>query len=270
MDETLLAATYRKAGLYDQAHWYDTDYAGYLAENAFYENAVKKCIGPGQTYLELGAGTGRLALRYLEHPIRVHAVEPAPSMLERLKEKARKLPEDTQARLTTELADAHGFVFCPDRQAQLITFPFNGILHIHGRTGLQSLLAHLKTHLASDGFLGLDITAPAWTDMDGKERAWGRLDERVHPDTGATFLTYDRCYYEPASRLLFSDYRFIQEGQPEGVELSICQYMWTFQEILHAVEQAGFQIEEQYGDVDFREWGEQTTRLLLLAQRISP
>ena len=45
MDETLLAATYRKAGLYDQAHWYDTDYAGYLAENAFYENAVKKCIG---------------------------------------------------------------------------------------------------------------------------------------------------------------------------------------------------------------------------------
>ncbi len=267
MDATLLAAHYEQACLYDSAEWYDTDYAGYLAENAFYENAINKCLTTGKTYLELGAGTGRLALRYTQRPIFVHAVEPAISMLERLREKAELLNTEAQAKLTTEHATASTFLGPQDRSVGLIAFPFNGILHIHGQQDLTCVLERIKQVLEPRGYLALDITAPAWTDMGGYVRDWGRLDERTHPETGEVFLTYDRCVYAGASRLLHSDYRFIKENAEEGVELRISQYMWTYQEIIFALETIGFDIDEIFGDVDFRPWSEQSIRLLVLAQK---
>jgi SAM-dependent methyltransferase len=270
MDETLLDARYVEAGLYDQAEWYDTDYAGYLAENAFYENAIQKCLTSGQTYLELGAGTGRLALRYTQHPIFVHAVEPAISMLERLRHKAMQLDAGTQLKLTTEQACASTFQGPPNRPIGLISFPFNGILHIHGHKRLNRVLQRIERALEPQGYFALDITAPAWTDMGGYVRDWGRLDQRTHPETGEVFLTYDRCVYDGPARLLHSDYRFIKEGSKEGVELRISQYMWTYQEILFALETNGFEIDEIFGDVDFRPWGEQSTRLLVLVQKSDP
>ncbi len=260
------AASFEELSLYDAPFWYDLDYQGYKAEEAFYRLLVTQHVDKGGAYVELGAGTGRLLLAYAKAGTRCHAVEPAGPMLFRLYEHAEAggLPEGL---VTGEQRGAATFEGPDDVPAQVITFPFNGLLHVHGHAALLEVFARVRDKLDDQGRFGLDMTSPAWEEMAAGGRAWGRLDERVHPGSGQRIHTCDRCRYDEYTRLMHTDFRFLEDGADRGVTLGITQYMWTYQEVVHLLHRAGFSIDMVFGDVDFSPLYEKSPRLLLSAAK---
>lgn len=260
----LLQSAHRRvvhACIYDAAEWYDVDYAGYVGELPFYVKLCERFVVAGDVVVELGAGTGRLTLPLARNGRRVHAVEPAASMRERLRDKVARHPE-LQIVVEDGLAETFGPSSSPPR---LILFPFNGLLHISDRPTLDRSLRHIHHRLADDGRFAVDITGPYWETIRRGRIGWGRVDERVHPVSGRRFLTCDRSAYDPASRTMRIDIRYALVDDDVIFQTALTQHMWTTTELLHAVEGAGFVVDEAFGDVDFSAFDEGSPRLLLHA-----
>jgi SAM-dependent methyltransferase len=250
-----------QADIYDAAEWYDVDYAGYLGELRFYRR-VCEGLDRGDTIVELGAGTGRLTRPLLHDGYGVWAVEPSSSM------RARLLLQASHAlgrALWVEDALGHTFVGPPSPPA-LVIFPFNGILHVRGRAALDATLGHIKARLRPGGRFALDQTVPYWESMRRGRVPWGRVDERVHPTTGESFLTCDRSTYDRAARLMTIDIRYALLRGDELIQTKLEQFMWTSTEMLAALERADFVVEHAYGDVDLSAFHEGAPRLLVVAR----
>lgn len=261
------SASYRRGELYDAADWYDIDYQGYVAEEAFYRLMTTLHTNRGRGYVELGAGTGRLLLRYAEQGIQCHAVEPASAMLRHLMMSAQHRQLDMEL-LSTELAEAATFAAEPFEPG-VVAFPFNGVLHIHGREALCQVYRHVHERLPANGRFCLDMTTPSWDELHLGGRAWGRPDERTHPQTGNRIFTTDRCHYDPKTRVMETEFRFLEDGAAEGVILSITQFMWTTQEVLSLAIESGFSVDLIFGDVDFSAFRESSPRMLVAFQKRS-
>lgn len=264
---SLQGKRWRAVGIYDAPEWYDVDYAGYRGEEGFYRLILERCARGGMV-VELGAGTGRLALRYVEAGFRVHAVEPAPAMRALLQAKAAAAGALDGGALTIE--DGTAETFRPPAAPAVVIFPFNGLLHLRSREELLRSFGHVRSVLAPGGRFALDCTGPYWDAMLYGPTAWGRGDERVHPTTGARVLTCDRSSYDAATRQMRIDIRYLVAGEDEGVQIELWQTMWTWQQVLAALGESGFEVEQQLGDVDLAPFDEGSPRLLLCAVPTAP
>jgi len=267
MFERLLSCEMRTGSLYDFAEHYDVDYAGYRAEVPFYCAVVER-MPSGARYLEVGAGTGRLVLPIAATGVPCHAVEPARAMRERL---TQKLANETfpPGLVSVEDARAHDFVGPREGTIGVVAFPFNGVQHLHGRAALDGFLTRARAALVDDGLVAFDVTGPAWEEMSAGVREWGRLDERVHAKTGERLFTIDRSVFDDERRVMTTSFRYLGEHDETGVEAFIEQFMWTSQELLHALSRHGFVVELAIGDVDFAPLEERSPRLLVAGRKRS-
>lgn len=271
--EPFRQARFRSCPLYDAPEWYDFDYEAYVGERIFYERAADSFVARDEAYVELGAGTGRLTLPIARRGHRVHAVEPAAAMRERLAARVQAVP-GLASRHTLEGATAGEFRGPLDVPLGLVAFPFNGILHLATRGELLAAFRRvhrrLRTHGGQTARLALDMTAPSWEVMSQQKLPWGRVDERPHPKTGHRIFSCDRAEFCPRTRVLTTHTRFLPEGAVEGVEVVLRQTMWTYQEIQHALQVAGFRLESRFGDVDFSPLRERAPRMLIVARPCEP
>jgi SAM-dependent methyltransferase len=265
--EAFAQARFQRQRIYEAPSWYDVDYAGVRGELAFYRLLLRRALEDGGAYVELGAGTGRLCLPLAAEGVRVHAVEPARPMRQRLIEHAQKLALPA-GRLSVEGTHAHTFRG-PAERCDVISFPFNGVMHLQTRAALVEAFAHACAALAPEGLFGLDVTGPYWDAMMRGGNPWTHHDERVHPTTGERVLTADRSVYDPDTRTMRIYIRFLAEGAPQGVELLLEQTMWTWQEVLSALDEAGLAVDLLFGDLDLRPFTEGSPRLLVAARRAS-
>ena len=253
------SVSYRRAAIYDAPEWYDVDYAGYRGEEAFYRVVIERHAKAGGATVELGAGTGRLALRLASGGFRVHAVEPAPAMRAVLVERARG---------AFDVEDATALTFIgPAARVDCVLFPFNGVLHLETRAELLASFRHVRERLHDDGRFALDLTGPYWEAMLYGPTDWGRDDERVHPVTGQKVRTCDRARYEPRTREMVIEIRYLVEGAANVIEITLRQTMWTWQQVLGALDEAGFAVDLLFGDVDMAPFAEGSTRLLVSARK---
>ncbi len=258
-----------QAGIYDAPEWYDVDYAGYRGEASFYARLLKRHCRPDErdpgrdVAVELGAGTGRLTLPLVQSGARIHAVEPAVGMRALLVQKASVLGADVDV----EDATAATFVG-PLHAPSVVFFPFNGLLHVPSTPALDDALTHIHRRLADGGCFAFDVTSPYWESMARGSVGWGRVDERVHPVTGRRFLTCDRCHYDAATRTMHIDIRYAYvDGDAPGQQTALTQRMWTFPELLAALDRCGFIVDEIAGDVDGARFDDGSPRLLVSAAR---
>lgn len=256
--EDLRRASFTKCGIYDAPEWYDVDYAGYRGEEAFYRLVLQRHAKASGVVVELGVGTGRLALTFAAEGFHMYGVEPAPSM--------RALLQQKSSALTVVDGLARDFAK-PDGRVDVVMFPFNGLLHVKTRDEMLASFRHVRHVLDDDGRFALDCTGPYWDAMLYGPMPWGRADERTHHQNGKRVHTCDRSSYDPATREMRIDIRYLLDGESTGVEIALFQVMWTWQQVLGALAESGFAIELLYGDVDMAPFDEGSPRLLVSARK---
>ncbi len=263
--EPFAGVRYKKRALYDAPESYDLDYAGYTAELPFYRMLIREHVRQGCCYVELGAGTGRLVIPFAREGAHVLAVEPSRGMRRQLQAKLRREGPSLAARVHIDDGDAASFRAPAAGRPTLVSLPFNAVLHLETREALLRSFAHVRELLDPQGCFALDMTGPSWLVMSVGGLGWGRSLERTDPKSGRRVLTCDQTRYHPGRKVLESTFRFVEEGARAGLELTLEQRMWTWQEVLHALDQCGFHVERAFGDVDFAPFSEKSPRLLVAA-----
>ena len=132
--------------------WHDVECGGYHADLPLWRELA---AAQGDPVLDVGAGTGRVALDLARAGHRVVALDREPDLLAALASRAGDLP------VTTVAADAAAFRL--DAAFPLIIVPMQTVQLLPERAGF---LAAAAAHLTPGGLLALAITA-AIEDFDG-------------------------------------------------------------------------------------------------------
>lgn len=232
---------------YEDAELYDYEYRRRRVDIKFYRELAHR-LCPGGAVLDLGAGTGRLAIPLARAGHEVIALDQAPKMLARLRQRMDDLPSAVAARIRPETGDLR--TFNVKRRFGLAIAAFNVVEHLYTRVELAAFLTRVTEHLEPKGYLAFDVQMPdlSWLGRD-PERRWAKTSF-THPTTGAKLLYSTNHDYDPVTQiaLIRVYYDPVGGGTPEIVKLSQRKYFPAELEALLAA--SGFRLVERYGDFE--------------------
>jgi SAM-dependent methyltransferase len=119
----------------------------------------RKAVESGGPVLELGAGTGRIAIPIAEAGIRVTALDLDAGMLDRLRQKAASVNPEVGERISVLHGDMRSFT--TDGQFALAVIPFRAFLHNLTRDDQLATLRSAHAHLRPRGELALNVFHPS-------------------------------------------------------------------------------------------------------------
>jgi SAM-dependent methyltransferase len=134
--------------------WHEVECGGYGADLAVWEELAERATPP---VLELGAGSGRVALHLARRGREVWALDADPALLETLA--AHAAAEGLEVR--TECADMRALSL--DRRFGLILAPMQVLQMIGGPGARRAALERSAAHLAPGGLLAAAVVEPGAT-----------------------------------------------------------------------------------------------------------
>ncbi len=229
---------------YEDAIYYDLAYKQRRQDVRFYVEIAEQL---GSPVLELGVGTGRVALALARAGIDVLGVDPAKPMLDHATSKRLSLPKGKQAHLTLKRGDARTLRL--KRRFPLVTAPFNVFMHLYTRRDLERALTTVRTHLTPRGRFVFDVLTP---DLRAMVRRPGRLLKApmvIHPLTGRRYhyleaFEYDALRQVQMVSMIFQD----AEGTGEMKIVPLSQRQFFPQELEALLHYNGFAVEHRWGD----------------------
>jgi SAM-dependent methyltransferase len=135
------------AGLSDPAIWHDVECGSYAADLPLWRALADRAAG---RVLDVGAGTGRVALDLARRGHEVIALDCDQGLLQVLGERARGLPVRTLA------ADARDFAL--DAPVRLCVVPMQTIQLLGGSRGRRAFLRCVRAQLEAGGLIAAAIT----------------------------------------------------------------------------------------------------------------
>jgi SAM-dependent methyltransferase len=213
---------------------------------------VEEARATGGPLLELGCGTGRLAVPLLETGFDVHGLDASPGMLERVKEKQKQLPPEIARRLHLHEGDMASFEL--GQQFALVIVAFRSFQHLLNPAAQRNCLLCIRKHLAPNGTAILNLFDPRY-DLIVPGRTESTRSDIIHPESGNRVLVevLER-FNDPVVQILEERWRFTETDSNGIVVRSEEEYLtlrWSFRsEMRHLFELCGFLVENEY--LDFR------------------
>jgi SAM-dependent methyltransferase len=166
------------------AELYDPWSASVVEDVAFYLEEARRCGGP---VLELGVGTGRIAVPIAAEGIRVIGVDSSRGMLDVCARRAALAGVDVDLRVG-DLRDPPVVERVP-----LVICPFRSLLHMHTDDDRRAVLSRVHELLLADGRFVFDVFTPAADDIEQTHARWLEREpgifELAHWDEDARTLT---------------------------------------------------------------------------------
>ena len=196
--------------------------------------------GADDAALELGVGTGRVAIPLAERGIRVHGIDLEPAMLDTLR---RKTPPETLSAAVGDMTDPTTFG-APDgiEHYQLVYCVFNSLCALPDGALQRRALAAAATALAPGGRLALELAMPDVSGFDGGGR---RMRHLRAPGEGAWLQT---SRHDPVTQTITSDIVLWGDAGPR-IQPVYERYVWPSELDLMA-ELAGLRLEHRWAGWD--------------------
>jgi ubiquinone/menaquinone biosynthesis C-methylase UbiE len=193
---------------YQDAALYDLEYDDRTNDVRWYRKLATKHAGDG-SILELGAGTGRISVPLARDGHRVLALDRAPQMLARLRERL-----DDAGELAGSVEPVEGDMTelpFDDASIAMVVSPFNALMHLYSWQALHACFREVARVLRPGGVFAFDVELPdiEWLRWDPKARH--AVTPFTHPTTGerlvystnhdyddATQVCHIRLYYDDA------------------------------------------------------------------------
>jgi len=243
------------AGIYDIIY----DNMPPMPDIPFYgEYAKQQCGKRGENgeILELGCGTGRVALALAKEGFRVTGLDLSQQMLDVFNKKLEK-ESSNQSELTKRVNIIHGNMadFSIGRKFTLITAPFRAFQAVTAQEDIENTLSCVREHLTDNGIFILNVFNPY---ADPLDESWCRqeefIDEITDEQTGIRVARYEcRERIDPVNQII---YPYLAYGvtYPDGrferlVEPLQMKYYYSRQ-LRVEVEKAGLEIIEEYSWYD--------------------
>jgi SAM-dependent methyltransferase len=251
----------------DLARLYDLDLVDDPGDVDLYLALAARTNGP---VLELGVGTGRLAVPLAAAGYRVVGVDRDPAMLERARLAAAAADVEAQSRLELVEADFVGLRLPSAGSFGLVMLALNSLLLLATRDAQREALRTMAAHLGRAGVAAVDVWLP---DADDLARFDGRLIleyGRRDPATGAAVTKIGSAQHDSASQSV--TLTTIYEESLAGT----APRRWLRRDVLRLVsadelrgmaEDAGLGIEVLGGGYDLEPLGPGSERAVLVGRR---
>jgi ubiquinone/menaquinone biosynthesis C-methylase UbiE len=155
------------------ARLYDPWSAAVIEDISFY---VEEGLASGGPVVELGVGTGRIAIPTAAAGIHVIGVDASPGMLEVCGEQARQA--GVSERLDLRLGDLRRPPV--DERVPLVTCPFRAYLHLSSDEERLEALGAARALLGRGGRLIFDVFKPSQEDIDETHGRWIEREPGIH------------------------------------------------------------------------------------------
>lgn len=206
--------------------------------------------------LDIGAGTGRIAIPLAERGVKVVCVEPSPAMRREFQKKLSNRP-DISKNIELVPIDAMSFDLNHTFQAAFLFGTFDHFLDDGERlASLQNIAKHLKPNgkLIFDVFLGLmrdSPLSPAGKVVIGDIEYRRFVGDRILPDEKMEVLLVFETY--KSGKLI----ERIEERSVAGII--------TRQKLQNLLKKTGFEVKNEFGNYDFSKFKDGDTLLIIEA-----
>ena len=246
------------------AEIYDAVYSYVRDDIPFY---VEEAAGADGAVLELGCGTGRVAIPIARSGVETVGVDSSTAMLDVARGTARHLGlGDDSLRLV--LADMRELSL--DRQFALAIIPFRGFLALLTVEDQRRTLNQIREHLAPGGRLAFDIFVPDLNMLLQEGDSAYHLRDVTDPESGATYVLWQQSSFDNHNQIVST--RLIVEELDAGREV-VRRIYRDFQlryahrwEVYHLLVACGFEVVELYGDFDRSPFDESSNEMVWLAK----
>ncbi len=247
---------------YDMARFYDAENQDLTEDLALYSALLAETGGP---VLDVGCGTGRVALHLAAEQAQVEGLDISGAMLERAK---RRLAGrfDLTGRVTFHETSVTEFESKPRFGLALIAY--NGFMHLRWQSEQLAALRHIAAALREDGLLVIDLPNPA--EAYAAQDQPGLVLERTFtdPDTGGTVMQQSITQLDRTAQLLSITWVYDLIAPDGTVKRSIApvQLRYIFPaEMDLLLGQAKLQRLQFYGDYDRAPFVDGCPRMIVLA-----
>ncbi len=250
---------------------YDAVYSYVRSDIPFYTQQAVESGGP---VLELGVGTGRIAIPTAQLGIDVVGIDSSEAMLSKAREKLGRLRVGSGA-VELAAADMRDFDLRDERGAErkfpLVTIPFRGFLALMTVEDQIRALHAIRRGLEPGGRLVFNIFAPDPNMALEQSDVPRHLNDVTDPATGVTYVLYQQSAYDTYNQTV-SVRTLIERLDGNGgvahrmyrdYSLRYC-HRW---EMHHLLTMCGFEIEELYGDFDRSEFDADSAEMIWVARK---
>jgi SAM-dependent methyltransferase len=246
------------------APFYDWENARTLARRdvPFWRNLARGAGGP---VLELGCGTGRIALPLGRAGVPVVGIDRSAPMLAYARRRIVRARLGTHVRLVR--GDIRSLPFAEARRKRfpLVIAPYGVLQSLLREADLAATLASVRTVLAPRGTFGLELVAdlPSWREYRKRVSLQGW---RRRP--GGAYLTLvESVRQDRARRLTFFDQEYTERrGQDRRVHrFSLAFRTLSVPQMVRRLEKAGFSITALLGDYRGGAWDDRAEVWIVIA-----
>lgn len=245
------------------ARYYDSEHHDKDEDVPLY-NALAEAFG--DPVLVIGSGTGRLMVHLAEQGHTVHGIEIEKAMLDRAYQK-----RDSQPRLKDKLIFHHedALQFVSDTRFQLVIIPYNTFMHFQTQEEQQTLLRRIRTVLAPDGMLIIDLpnAGEAFASQDTEAVILERTF--LERETGHLVMQHSVSRLDRVEQLMDVTWIYdeiTEEGVVKRTVVPVTIHYFFLTEIRLLLESCGFEIEDVYGDFDQSSFEDGAPRMVVLAK----
>ena len=213
--------------------------------------------------LELGCGTGRIAIPLALSGVSVTALDSSADMLARAREKSAAAAQN----LTLVQADMRDFDL--RRKFSLIIIPFRGFLSLLSADDQIAALRAIKRHLLPGGRLALDIFVPDLNMLVQEGDVPFHFRDVTDPESGKRLIIWNQSAYDAFSQVM-TIRTSIEELDDDGaVRRKLYRdfalryiFRWEMSHLLHA---CGYDILHLYGDFRKSEFIPESSEMIWIA-----
>lgn len=217
----------------------------------------------GKPILELGCGTGRVALPLARHGSRIVGIDRSESMLTRARLRAQRLK--LQSRLQLIRGDIRHLPF-PDKTFPLVMAPYGILQSLLDEELLRATLKDVNRVLSRRGTFGLELVAdlPAWDEYSNRTTLRGergphgkpiRLIETVRQDRRNHITRFEQEFVEGRGRRVTRK-RF-----------KLAFRTLTVPQMVERLETAGMEVSALLGDYQGGPWDLRAEVWIILARK---
>ena len=251
------------------ARTYDVSVSDWPGEIDFYRELAAQARSKGGKVLELGCGTGRVAIRLAQDGVEVVGLDLSAAMLAVAREKSVGM-----SNLRWVEGDMRGFEL--GETFDLAIVPGHGFQNLLTAADQRACLESVRRHLVPGGLLvvHLDHQSVDWLGDLTRDRGgvFGTEEQFLYPETERQIRALRAWSYEPATQTavvqtvweeIGTDGLVIDRWETGPVRLH-CLFRFEMEHLLGRV---GFAVEAVYGDFLRQELRDESSDMIWVARR---